>query len=177
MRTHVLTLPGIGDSGPQHWQSIWERDDASIRRVRQRDWDRPVCGDWVDALDRAVVEADADVVLVAHSLACLMLAHWVQQTARSVRGALLVAPPDPSGPNFPRDSALGFAPVPMDAFGFASIVVVSQDDPYDSLDFARRCAGAWGSRLVDIGSAGHINADSGLGSWPRGRALLAELAQ
>ena len=34
---------------------------------------------------------------------------------------------------------------------------------------------AWGSRFVDLGEAGHINAETGLGDWPAGHAVLAEL--
>jgi predicted alpha/beta hydrolase family esterase len=35
-------------------------------------------------------------------------------------------------------------------------------------------ASDWGSRLVDVGNCGHINADSGLDDWSRGHALLEE---
>jgi predicted alpha/beta hydrolase family esterase len=34
-------------------------------------------------------------------------------------------------------------------------------------------AGAWGAVPVSLGAAGHVNADSGLGDWPDGLALLA----
>ena len=40
--------------------------------------------------------------------------------------------------------------------------------------YAKRCAKAWGSRFVDIGQAGHINADSGHGEWKEGYALLQQ---
>jgi len=30
----------------------------------------------------------------------------------------------------------------------------------------------WGSELIDIGAYGHINAESGLGDWLAGRAVL-----
>ena len=39
---------------------------------------------------------------------------------------------------------------------------------------AQRCATAWGSRFVDVGAGGHINADSGIGDWPSGYALFQE---
>jgi hypothetical protein len=35
--------------------------------------------------------------------------------------------------------------------------------------------GSGGSRLVNLGLAGHINVESGFGPWPEGEALLAEL--
>jgi predicted alpha/beta hydrolase family esterase len=88
---------------------------------------------------------------------------------------LLVAPPDPAGPAFPRD-ALGYGEPALAPLPFPSIVVASSDDPYGSLGFAERCARAWGSRLVEIGPRGHINADSGLGDWEEGQRLLASLA-
>ena len=85
-----------------------------------------------------------------------------------------MAVPDPDGPNFPAE-AVGFSPLPEQKFSFPSIVVASTDDPYGSVAFAQARASVWGSRLVNIGAAGHVNADSGLGPWPEGFALLQRL--
>jgi predicted alpha/beta hydrolase family esterase len=125
-------------------------------------------------LERAVATAGPDVILVAHSLGCLQLVHWARETRLSVQGALLVAPADPSGPTFPT-AAVGFGPVPLGRLPFPSTLIVSADDPYASATFVQRCADAWGSRLVDIGCRGHINAESGLGDWPEGRRWLEKL--
>ncbi|MGN6703122.1 MAG: RBBP9/YdeN family alpha/beta hydrolase [Burkholderiaceae bacterium] len=172
---NVLVLPGYGGSGPQHWQTLWETADPALRRVRQRDWDRPDRDEWCAALEAAVREAGPQTILVAHSMGCLVVAHWAARTALRAAGALLVAVPDPDGLNFPAE-ATGFRPLPRGRLPFPSIVAASADDPYADLAFARRCASDWGSRFVDVGRAGHVNAASGLGDWPRGRALLEELA-
>jgi predicted alpha/beta hydrolase family esterase len=174
MTQPLLILPGIGNSGPDHWQTLWEQGHPAAQRVRARDWNRPVCLDWVAALEAAVEHSGPQAVLVAHSLACLQLAHWAVSTTRRIRAALLVAVPDPTGPSFPAQ-AVGFAPVPLQRLAFPSTVVASSDDPYGSISHARRCAKAWGSRWVEIGAAGHINASSGLGDWPQGKGLLDEL--
>jgi predicted alpha/beta hydrolase family esterase len=58
---------------------------------------------------------------------------------------------------------------------FPSVVVASTDDPFASLDRSRAFAAVWGSRLVTLERAGHINADAGFGPWPEGRRLLDEL--
>ena len=176
MDTKVLILPGLGNSGPQHWQSLWEAANPALRRVAQRDWDHPELQDWVAGLDAAVAQAGPGAVLVAHSLACLQVAHWAHTSSRPVRGALLVAVPDPSADAYPVEAA-SFAPVPLQRLPFPSIVVASDDDPIGPLAHAQRCADAWGSRLVCIGAAGHINAASNLGEWPEGLALLGSLSQ
>lgn len=175
MNPKVLIFPGIYNSGPQHWQSLWEADHPHFQRVIQRDWDQPVCEEWVDTLEQAVEEAGPQTVLVAHSLGCLTVAHWAASTQRKIVGALLVAPPDPNGPNFPAD-AVHFGAVPLRPFNFPSIVVASTNDPYGGLMFAQVCASAWGSELVNLGDRGHINADSGLGRWPEGLKLLGQLS-
>jgi predicted alpha/beta hydrolase family esterase len=72
--------------------------------------------------------------------------------------------------------ARGFAPVPMVPFAFRSLVVASANDSFGSLAHAKQCATAWGSTFVDIGEAGHINADSGHGAWNEGYALFQQLA-
>lgn len=171
MSTQVLVLPGIGNSGPEHWQSIWESEDPAFRRVLQNDWDHPIRSEWEAALEHAVSQSDPDTILVAHSLACLLVAHWAGRTRQRIRAALLVAVPDPAGPAFPAEAS-GFSAVPLQPLPFRSIVVASTNDPFGSLAHAEQCATAWGSRLVTIGDTGHINAASGVGGWPEGRELL-----
>jgi predicted alpha/beta hydrolase family esterase len=170
----TLILPGIGNSGPEHWQGLWEAGNPGFIRVQQDDWDHPVYDRWRCRLEAAVAQAAAPVFLVAHSLGCLLAVKWAGQTSLTVRGALLVAPPDPASAVFPPQAA-GFGLLPSAPLPFTSILVASSNDPYAGPDFSRRCAAAWGSRLVDAGPVGHINADSGLGSWPAGYALYREL--
>jgi len=178
MPTLTLILPGLNNSGPGHWQSHWERVDATCVRVQQGEWDAPRCGDWVATLDATLASLDSDAVLVSHSSSCALVSHWARSARRAelakVRAALLVAPSDPEGPNYPIGPT-GFAPVPLAPLPFPSIVVASTDDVYVGLDTARRYAEAWGSELVVIGAAGHINSASNLGAWPAGYALLERL--
>ncbi|WP_068827940.1 RBBP9/YdeN family alpha/beta hydrolase [Pseudomonas sp. BMS12] len=174
MQTTFLIIPGYGDSGPGHWQSRWQSQDASFVRVRQRDWLNPVCAEWVANLEAAVTEAGAGCVLVAHSLGCNLVAHWAAQTQQRVRAALLVAPPDPQGPAAELNLQ-GFAPLPEQSLPFSSLVVASCDDPYASLAYTQAVAARWGSRWHNLGVCGHINGDSKLGDWPQGRVLLQSL--
>ena len=169
--TPVLVLPGLGNSGPQHWQTRWALRQPDWQRVNLGNWDSPVCDDWVRALDIAVQACPSPPMLVAHSLACLLVAHWASRVRATVKGALLVAVPDPKTASFPA-TARGFAPVPMAPFAFRSLVVASANDSFGSLAHAKHCAMAWGSTFVDIGQAGHINAESGHGEWEEGYALL-----
>jgi len=171
MTRPVLLVPGIGNSGPDHWQSAWERRHALVTRVAQRDWDHPHCAEWLEALDAEVVRLGPQTLLVAHSLACLLVAHWAARSPRPVRAALLVAVPDPTGLAFPA-AAVGFGDVPRTRLPFDTTIVCSTDDPYSSLAFVRRCAGDWDAELVDAGSRGHLNAASGLGDWDDGWALV-----
>jgi predicted alpha/beta hydrolase family esterase len=174
----TLILPGLGNSGPEHWQSYWERADDSCQRVLQDDWETPVCADWVARLDDAIRATPSPMVLVGHSSSCALVAHWAAsaapETFARVQGALLVAPSDPLGPAYPVGPT-GFAPVPLARLPFRTIVVASDDDIYVTLDCAMQYAAAWGSEFVFLSQAGHINAASGFGPWPEGRALLDRL--
>jgi uncharacterized protein len=176
--TDVLLIPGLWNSGPQHWQSHWERERADCRRVEQVNWETPSRVDWVETLDRAIGAAKSDVVLAAHSLGCATVAHWAATagpaTREKVRGALLVAPSDVEAPNYP-EGTVGFRPMPLDRLTFSTIVVASRDDIWVAFDRAESFARVWGSRLVDVGNRGHINSDSHLGAWPEGQALLESL--
>lgn len=170
----IIILPGIGGSADEHWQTIWEGKDPRMRRFRPRDWDQPDIGDWLAALEREVADSAAPPLVVAHSLACLLVPRWAVTTSFKLRGALLVAVPDPRSAAFPAEAS-DFSDPPRESLPFPSILVASSNDPFGSRDYAAGRAAQWGSRLVEIGAAGHINAGSGLGAWPEGRVLLETL--
>ena len=170
----VLILPGLHTSGPEHWQSHWEREHPGFRRVEQRDWETPDRHEWVETLNRAIAAETSPAVLVAHSLACCLVAHWAATHEGPVQGALLVGPSDVEAASYPPGST-GFAPMPLARLPFPSIVVASTDDQYITVPRAERFATGWGSRLEVVGALGHINSASGLGSWPEGFAFLREL--
>ena len=178
MNITALILPGTGDSDPEHWQSLWQQSPSFVR-VQQRDWNHPVCSEWVDVLEKSVAQTGERVVLVAHSLGCLLVAHWAEQTRLKIKGALLVVPPSPisalSADIF-ATAVSGFLPVPMQPLNFPSIVVASSNDPYSNLDFTQSCADAWGSRFINAGAVGHINTSSDLGEWREGFVLFQQLA-
>ena len=90
-----------------------------------------------------------------------------------VAGAFLVAPSDVEAPGYPVEGR-SFDRMALQALPFQSIVVASTNDEYVSMDRARAFAAAWGSRLVVISNAGHINAASGYGPWPESEQLLME---
>jgi predicted alpha/beta hydrolase family esterase len=170
----VLLVPGYQNSGPGHWQSLWEGTRGDARRVEMPNWDFPHLPDWVEALDDAIAACGEPPLLVGHSLGCLTIVHWAAGNPREVRGALLAAPADVERPDT-LEVLRGFAPIPRRALPFSALVAASSDDPFMALDRARDLAGDWGARFVDLGPCGHLNAASGHGEWPLGQALLLEL--
>jgi uncharacterized protein len=174
-QSRVLIHPGLNNSGEKHWQSLWEKRFPSFSRINQKEWDQPVCDQWVEHLDEVVMQHDpASVVLVAHSLACATIGFWSKQCQRKIKGALLVAPSDTEAESYPKGTS-GFAPMPIIKLPFPSITVMSSNDPYVSIERARFFANVWGSELINVGDAGHINADSHLGFWEFGLELLGRL--
>jgi predicted alpha/beta hydrolase family esterase len=172
----LLTVPGLGGSGPVHWQTRWETLYPDCRRVVQRDWDRPELDAWLQELAATITSAGGPVVLAAHSLGAVLVAHAAARGLTSqVRGALLVAPADVESATCTPPETHGFAPIPRAPLPFPATVVASQNDPYVTPARARAFAAAWRATFVDAGARGHLNADSGLGDWPEGRALLAPL--
>jgi predicted alpha/beta hydrolase family esterase len=170
----ILIIPGLGNSGPQHWQSLWEKQ-YNFTRVQQQNWDEPVCADWVETLNNFLKNyTPADVILVGHSSACATIAYWAQQFNIKIKGALLVGPSDTEADTYPAE-ATGFSPMPLNKLPFTSITVASQNDYYVSFDRATLFAQNWGSELVNIGDAGHINLAAGFGEWPQGLELLKRL--
>lgn len=171
---HYVIVPGLGNSGSRHWQSLWEKELPGVIRVCQKDWQSPICTDWVERLNQSLNGLDcSQTVLIGHSLGCIAIVHWAARYGQSVKGAFLVAPADIERPAY-EFLGKGFVPVPMEPLRFPSIIVASTNDPWLSAGQANVYAHAWGSELHWLGEAGHINADSGFGAWPEGLELLAK---
>ena len=173
--TQYLLVPGLGNSGPEHWQTFFENSGDNFQRVQQQEWEAPDCGLWIENIDKKIAEFDpATVVLVGHSLGCTAIAHWAGVYQRNIKGAMLVAPSDIEAPAYVFPST-GFAPVPLEKLPFKTLVVASEDDAWVSLERARLFADSWGSEFVNIGKAGHINTASGHYRWQEGLELLERL--
>jgi predicted alpha/beta hydrolase family esterase len=81
-----------------------------------------------------------------------------------VHGALLVAPADVEKSRLPAP-VRAFAPIPTEALPFPSILVASTNDPYLELVRAQSLASSWDASLTVVEDRGHLNVDSGHGSW------------
>lgn len=165
----VLIVPGLNSSGPEHWQTRWERLYPGFERVEQERWDQPVLEVWSERLDRALRCSNRPTLIVAHSFGCLTTVHCAAAMQSNVVGALLVAPADPA--KFGVTEQVTGIRLP-----FPSIVVGSTNDPWMESRHAARWAKTWGSEFINAGALGHINAESELGDWQFGQRLLQRLA-
>ncbi len=165
----VIIVPGLHNSGPGHWQSLWQAAHPECRRVEQDDWDHPELDAWVARLDQLRASDPRPALLVAHSFGCLTAAASIARNPAGAAGALLVAPADPD--RFGVAARLPRTPLPC-----PSMLLASADDPWMGAAQAARWARLWGADLVETGSLGHVNADSGLGDWPDGQRHLHRLA-
>lgn len=171
-----LVLPGLGNSGVDHWQSFWCLSFRNATRVLQDDWDAPRLSDWLPRLDAAIAGGTRPAVLICHSLSCSLAAHWATRNKPCrVIGALLVAPSDVEDPAHTPDSVRNFAPMPLQRFPVPTLVAASTNDPYVTLERAHKFATAWGSDFCNVGELGHINSASRLEFWPQGLVLLGQL--
>ena len=167
-------LPGLNNSGPQHWQTHWE-NDYGFTRIQQAEWDNPVADEWTKTIEEKLLHYPLnEVVLIGHSLACCTIVKWAERYGHIIKGALLVGPSDTEAASYPPGTS-GFTPMPSYKLPFPSIAVASSDDFYVSMDRATFFAGSWGSQLVNAGALGHINTASNIGNWPQGYAILQQL--
>ena len=169
----ILVVPGYRGSGPDHWQSRWEKKLSTARRIEQRDWGKPDRDEWVSAVVREIRAAKRPVILVAHSLGVIAALHGAAQTGDRIAGAFLVAPPSEEVMREMPAIDAAFLPLPRARLPFPAILVGSADDPYAAPEFTRQRAGDIGARFIDAGAAGHINVDSGHGPWPEGSMAFA----
>ncbi len=170
----ILIVPGLGGSEPDHWQSRWSAKLPTARIVHQADWDRPKLMTWRERLIEEIDGCERPIVLVAHSLGVLVVAHAAPLLGgRDVKGAFLVAPPAPEVVAALPSIDPAFVAAPLERLPFPGLVVASRDDPYAPYADSERLAGTLGAALADAGNSGHINADSGHGPWPEGLMRFA----
>lgn len=170
----VVIHPGLGGGSQDHWYAGWLRKLKTGKRVEQDNWDQPQKEVWVEQFVRTVDETERPVVVIAHSLGVISAVHAAPNfKANHVKGAFLVAPPDPKCFDDTLPECESFGPVPTDPLPFPSMLIASRNDPYCPYEVAEDFSYAWGSRLLDAGEAGHLNPESGHGPWPEGLLRLA----
>jgi uncharacterized protein len=177
----ILIVPGLRDHVPEHWQTLLQAKLPNAAAVAPLERDKLSCAARVAALDAALAAIDGPVMLVAHSAGVMIAVHWARQSNREIHGAVLATPPDferPLPAGYPTEDALrqnGWFPCPRERLPFPSIVAASRNDPLAQFDRVAAMADDWGSRLVDLGEAGHLNPAAGFGEWPMAETLIHEL--
>ena len=164
----ILIIPGLGGSGPDHWQSRWQAKLPNAVRVEQADWDHPDAADWSARIVEAVARCERPVVAVAHSLGVIALARAAQRLGQPMKGAFMVAPPSEGALIAIPEVDPAFRPFPTVPLPFRSLLVGSRTDPYAAADETAALATTWEATFLDAGEAGHINSLSGHGPWPEG---------
>jgi predicted alpha/beta hydrolase family esterase len=169
----ILVIPGLGGSGPDHWQSRWEIKIPAARRVVQADWEKPGLAAWRDRIAQEVERAARPVIFVAHSLGVLAAVHAAPFLAKGessgkAKGGFLVAPPSVEILSGLDALDPAFLTVPGEPLPFPSVVIASRNDPFASFAESEALARALGAELADAGFSGHINIESGHGPWPEG---------
>ncbi len=172
---NFINIAGLGGSGESHWQTLWAKMNPEIINVRQREWDHPKQEDWTDTLIETIEDfGDKPIVLIAHSLAVVTVL-FAAETGKlsNVKGAFLVAPADSERKDFPK-TATNFSPIPRSPLPFPSIIVASENDPWCSIEKARKLANATGAKFVNVGAKGHLTSEAGIGAWEIGHQLLED---
>lgn len=178
MQHTLLIVPGLGDSTTGHWQDNWLHHFPNAKKVVQDNWNEPQLQDWLSNLDATIKSIDTPIIIVAHSLAVSLIAHWSQQNdTTKIAGALLVAPADVESSDHTPEEIWNFAPIPLEPLKYPSIVITSSNDPYISVERAEFLAKNWGSLFYNVGPKGHLNLASELGLWDEGQKFLEILLQ
>jgi uncharacterized protein len=168
----LLVIPGLNDSGPEHWQS-WLQGHFSRRavRVEQSDWASADLAHWAQGIEMTLARhPKSRWVAVAHSFGCLALLRFLAQGGEGIHSTLLVAPADPA--------KFGVAAkLPQAQLRIPSVLLASETDPWMRFESAAAWARVWGSQLVSLGDAGHINAEAGFGPLPTAKSLVEQMIQ
>jgi uncharacterized protein len=164
---HTMLVPGLDGSPAPHWQHWWAATDVKAQMVDLPDVARPNPTLWETELAGQVLRHPG-CVLVGHSLGAVLITRLLTKWPNlRIRAALLVAPAEPARSR----RIAAFGPIPERPLHVPSVLVASHTDPWMSFGRSTHLARVWGSQLVDLGAAGHINVAAGFGPWPFGKVL------
>ena len=183
MNRNILIVPGMGGSGPDHWQSWFSSRLPGSQRLERVDWHEPVLAEWARNLRQQVQRTPGRVWLVAHSFGCLVSAVVIADIPNKIAGAFFVAPADPErftllgrrDADSPTPSIESL--LPNTNLGIPGLVISSSNDPWMKADLASQWAQRWGLAMLNVGPAKHINTESGFGEWQQGLRLLQLMLQ
>ncbi|WP_342058980.1 RBBP9/YdeN family alpha/beta hydrolase [Aeromonas sp. OTU364] len=164
----ILLVPGLHNSGPDHWQSRWHQQFPQWQRMLGLPWDKPDLTVWSTKLASKLRSRRSRVHLVAHSFGALTAIAAARLQPDKVSSILIVAPADPARFGIPDEALTGSIKV-------SAQLIASRNDPWMSFERAEYWSRQWQVPLFDAGEVGHINAQSGHGEWSQGLNLLNTL--
>lgn len=169
-----LLIHGLHGSGQDHWQS-WLYHELKQRSFHVSfptfsEYHFPKKDVWLEELTSAVraLPKDHKKIIITHSLGGLLWQHFsARQNKKAADQVILVAPPSPE---IVLPEAKSFYPVPLSKKKLTQVseetlFVHSTNDPYCSLDDTEHYL-KLNFPTITLANMGHINAESGHGSWP-----------
>jgi predicted alpha/beta hydrolase family esterase len=171
----ILSLPGLYGSGASHWQTIWEQH-YGFKRVNQDNWNEPQFDTWfsrlIDSIETNVTSTK--VLLIAHSLGCHLAIKSLPFLKKQIGGLFLVAPPDLNKKIIQQDLS-SFVTEPITNAGMPGYLIYSENDPYADPFWSNNLGLQLGIESISAGMLGHINSESNLGLWPKGKQIFDNL--
>ena len=168
MHKKILLLHGWGGSDFPHWQA-WlageiAKDYGYVNFLRLSNFDTPKLDVWSEELKSTLEDFKPDIV-VCHSLANTLWFHLCNsEELQTVEKLYLVAPPSL---NCKVEELREFFPLkaPKNLYAKNSLLITSTNDPYMSVEEAKRLQKELSVEMKVLENAGHINNDSGFGEW------------
>jgi predicted alpha/beta hydrolase family esterase len=168
-----LILHGWQGSGPRHWQT-WLAQRLGVRGERVSypelpEPDTPRLDRWLEALGGELAREPSGLVVLCHSLACVLWLHHARLAeGRQAERVLLVAPPSPSAelPGVKGFFPLAVEPDQVARAAGSTEIVAADDDPYCPEGAERLYGEPLDVPVRVIDGGGHLNTDAGYGPWP-----------
>jgi len=168
MAKKVLLLHGWGGSDYPHWQS-WlageiAKDYGCVNFLKFSDYDAPKLDVWLRELTLALEDFRPDIV-ICHSLANTLWFHACQQnTLTQVQKLYLVAPPSLQC-SVAELKEFFPAQIPANLFADDVLLITSTNDPYLTQEEAKELQKSLNVTMEVVQNGGHLNAESGYGTW------------
>ena len=164
----VLILHGWGGSDAPHWQaelaSSIAKNYGTVSFPLLDNCHFPSRNRWLIQVKQILEDFKPDTV-VCHSLANILW-FWLCQEEQviSIKKLYMVSPPS-LNTNIETLKTFFPSPLPSTLHAQEIEIIVSDNDPYITIEEAQSIARHYDAFLRILNHAGHINAESGYGKW------------
>ena len=175
MPRHLYIVHGYAASPSDHWfpwlKKALENRGATVSILNLPSPNNPQTDEWQQALDAQVTKLDSQTYFIGHSLGCIALLHYLDNTkdTANIGGYILVSGFNASLPILPQLDRFITPDInypKLVEIAQHRVVIAASNDPAVPLSLSKDLADALDAEFIEVAGGGHFLGSDGYTSFP-----------